>query len=106
MLTPQHSLHLRRLVEFLVALDKYCDEFVLQASTQKTNTSNNEIAMPPGDLVSTLGKKIQGVNLLEIEAYLRSSKIARKISGYSDKVAEKEAVGRCNDAPCIYGLIA
>ena len=41
------------------------------------------------ELVSSLGSKVEGVNLVEIEAYLRSSKIARKISGYSDKEAEK-----------------
>ena len=45
------------------------------------------------ELVSSLGSKVEGVNLVEIEAYLRSSKIARKISGYSDKEAEKETNG-------------
>jgi len=45
------------------------------------------------DLVSSLGSKVEGVNLVEIEAYLRSSKIARKISGYSDKEAEKKSNG-------------
>jgi chromosome transmission fidelity protein 1 len=73
-----------------VALDKYCDE---TRAKSKANYSNYELAMPPGDLVSALGEKIQGVNLLEIEAYLRSSKIAIKISGYSDKVEEREALG-------------
>src|SRR5258708_7456009 len=43
------------------------------------------------ELVSSLGSKVEGVNLVEIGAYLRSSKIARKISGYSDKEAEKES---------------
>lgn len=73
-----------------MALDKYCGEIELKA---KATSSNYELAMPPGDLVSVLGEKIQSVNLLEIEAYLRSSKIGRKISGYSDKVEEKEALG-------------
>jgi chromosome transmission fidelity protein 1 len=27
------------------------------------------------DLISKLGRKVEGVNLLEIEAYLRSSKV-------------------------------
>jgi chromosome transmission fidelity protein 1 len=49
--------------------------------------------MTPSDLVAALGKKVQSINLLEIEAYLRSSKVARKISGYNDKLAEKEASG-------------
>ncbi|PVF94648.1 DNA repair helicase [Serendipita vermifera] len=88
MLSPQNLLHLRRLVEFLVALDKYCDE--LEVNT-KAGQSNGEVMMTPGELLAALGKKVQGVNLLEIESYLRSSKVARKISGYNDKVTAKEA---------------
>ena len=80
-----------------MALDKYCDEIESKA---KATYSNYELGMPPGDLVSALGEKIQGVNLLEIEAYLRSSKIAIKISGYSDKVEEKEALGERTDTHC------
>lgn len=79
------------MVEFLVALDKYCDEL---ATTADSNSSNTETMLTPSELVAALSKKIQGVNLLDIESYLRSSKIARKISGYSDKVAEKEALGK------------
>jgi len=48
------------------------------------------------EFVSSLGSKVEGVNLVEIEAYLRSSKIARKISGYSEKEAEKESNGMNN----------
>ena len=44
-----------------------------------------------GELVAKLGSKNEGVNLLEIEKYLRASRIARKISGYCDKIEEKEA---------------
>jgi len=91
LLTPRHALHLRRLTEFLVALDKYCDETAKQASETTPVSPTSEIMMTPGDLVAALGKKVQSINLLEIEAYLRSSKVARKISGYNDKLAEKEA---------------
>jgi chromosome transmission fidelity protein 1 len=90
MLSPQNSLHLRRLVEFLVALDKFCDESEVNA---KGGQSSGEVMMTPGELLAALGKKVQGVNILEIEAYLRSSKVARKISGYNDKVAAREAIG-------------
>ena len=34
-----------------------------------------------------LGRKVDGINLLEVENYLRASKIARKVSGYADKAA-------------------
>ena len=74
-----------------MALDKYCDETAKQASETTPVSPTSEIMMTPGDLVAALGKKVQSINLLEIEAYLRSSKVARKISGYNDKLAEKEA---------------
>lgn len=78
----------------MVALDKYCDDIAKQASENASNLPSSEIMMTPGDLVAALGKKVQGINLLEIEAYIRSSKIARKISGYSEKLAVKEAAGK------------
>jgi len=56
----------------------------------KTRVAGVEV-MTPGELLQRLGRKTEGVNLLEIEAYLRSSKIARKISGYSVKALEKAA---------------
>ena len=34
-----------------------------------------------GDLVSRLGAKIDGFNLLEVVQYLRESKLARKVGG-------------------------
>lgn len=86
MLTPQHALHLRRLVEFLVAVDKYCNDLATQFTGAET-----ENMMTPGEMIAVLGEKVQGINLLEIEKYLRTSKIARKVSGYSDKLAAKEA---------------
>jgi chromosome transmission fidelity protein 1 len=58
-----------------------------------SSTAPSESMYTVSDLVSSLGSKVEGVNLVEIEAYLRSSKIARKISGYSDKEAEKESNG-------------
>ncbi|EJU03231.1 hypothetical protein DACRYDRAFT_106396 [Dacryopinax primogenitus] len=41
-------------------------------------------------VAESLGQKVDGINLLEIEQYLKESKIARKISGYNDKLAEDQ----------------
>jgi len=76
-----------------VALDKYCDDLAKQALEAAPMLPINELMMTPGDLVAALGRKVQSVNLLEIEAYMRSSKVARKISGYNEKLAKKEAYG-------------
>ncbi|KAJ7695957.1 helicase C-terminal domain-containing protein [Mycena rosella] len=86
-LSASNVLHLKRLVLFMDALKKYVVEW--KAQHGEPDKSKVEL-MTVAELLDRLGRKISGVNLLEIEGYLRSSKIARKISGYSDKEAEKE----------------
>ncbi|KAJ7857745.1 helicase C-terminal domain-containing protein [Mycena leptocephala] len=86
-LSTSNMLHLKRLVMFLDALQKYALEW--KEKNGKADASKVEV-MTVADLLDRLGRKVAGVNLLEIEAYLKSSKIARKISGYSDKEAEKQ----------------
>ncbi|KAJ7366620.1 helicase C-terminal domain-containing protein [Mycena albidolilacea] len=87
-LSAQNMLNLRRLVMFLDALQKYAVEW--KEKNTKSNGSKAEV-MTAAELVDRLGRKASGVNLLEIEGYLKRSKIARKISGYSDKEAEKQS---------------
>ncbi|KAJ7163289.1 helicase C-terminal domain-containing protein [Mycena filopes] len=85
-LSSTNTLHLKRLVMFLDGLQKYALEW-----KEKNAKADSKVeVMTVADLLERLGRKIAGVNLLEIEAYLKSSKIARKISGYSDKEAEKK----------------
>ncbi|QRW20305.1 chromosome transmission fidelity protein 1 [Rhizoctonia solani] len=43
------------------------------------------------EFIRMLGAHAENINPLEIEKYLRESKIARKISGYSDKLADAAA---------------
>ncbi|KAJ7505517.1 helicase C-terminal domain-containing protein [Mycena galericulata] len=86
-LSAGNMLHLKRLVTFLDALIKFVLDWKEQSG--KADMSQGEV-MTVANLLERLGRKVSGVNLLEIEAYLKSSKIARKISGYSDKEAEKE----------------
>lgn len=94
----------------LDALQRYADEWQQtqhagdadRQQTDKQHTqgpkSGNEKArgagvevMTPGELLHRLGRKTEGVNLLEVETYLRGSKIARKVSGYSVKTLERAA---------------
>jgi chromosome transmission fidelity protein 1 len=77
-------------VEFLAALNALCD------ARLASSTAPSESMYTVSELVSSLGSKVEDVNLVEIEAYLRSSKIARKISGYSEKQAEKESNNASN----------
>ncbi|GJJ13140.1 hypothetical protein Clacol_007390 [Clathrus columnatus] len=85
-LTALHALHLRRLLRFLVALRKFLENW-----RSTSSAPIKEEVMNVNKLMDALGPYVEGINLLEIEAYLKSSKIARKISGYCNKEAEKTA---------------
>lgn len=88
-LSAVNMLHLKRLVVFLDALKKYVLEWK-DAREGKGPSEKTEV-MKVAELMEKMGKKVAGMNLLEIEGYLKRSKVARKIAGYSDKQAEKEA---------------
>ncbi|KAI1785288.1 DNA repair helicase [Ganoderma leucocontextum] len=101
-LSTAHSLHLKRLTNVLDALAKFAEEWreaQLNPGTEKGQGKGKAEGkkgpgvevMTSGELMARLGRKAEGVNLLEIEKYLRESKIARKISGYSVKELEKAA---------------
>ena len=70
---------MKRLAGVLMALLKVCEEFKAGPEPSKDSI------ITASELVTKLGAKNEGINILEIERYLRSSHIARKISGYSDK---------------------
>lgn len=93
-LSTQNSLHLKRLISLFDALAKYTEEWKTQQSTnnssQPTKKTHDEV-LTSGELLRKLGRKVEGINLLEIESYLKKSKIARKISGYCVKELEKAA---------------
>ncbi|KAI0644923.1 DNA repair helicase [Trametes meyenii] len=110
-LATAHALHLKRLMNLLDALVLYAEgwrDARGQGQVQETERSQKFKAkaqegekgkaglsdvevMTSAELLQRLGRKTEGVNLLEVEKYLRESKIARKISGYSVKTLEKAA---------------
>ncbi|KAF8967073.1 helicase C-terminal domain-containing protein [Flammula alnicola] len=86
-LSAVNMLHLKRLVVFLDALKKYVGEWKDTRAKEKEKTEIMTVAQ----LTERMGRKVSGINLLEIESYLKRSKVARKIAGYSEKQAEKES---------------
>ncbi|KAG5648406.1 hypothetical protein DXG03_004980 [Asterophora parasitica] len=105
-LGPANLLHLKRLVVFLDALKKYVLEWresrIAKPATARTgmSTQTEKVeVMTAVELLERLGRKASGINLLEIEKYLRSSKVARKIAGYSDKEVEKNGGKCCKQRP-------
>jgi chromosome transmission fidelity protein 1 len=78
-LGPGNMLHLKRLVVFLDALRKYVVEWKQARISQSTEGGNHgrgssEI-ITVAELSERLGRKAAAVNLLEIAAYLKRSKV-------------------------------
>jgi chromosome transmission fidelity protein 1 len=70
-LSPANMLHLKRLVVFLDALKKYVGEWKDVRVKEKEKTE----VMTVAQLTERMGKKVAGINLLEIESYLKRSKV-------------------------------
>jgi chromosome transmission fidelity protein 1 len=75
-LSTSNMLHLKRLVMFLDALQRYALEW--KEKNGKADASKVEV-MTVADLLDRLGRKVAGVNLLEIETYLKSSKVSQAL---------------------------
>lgn len=80
-LNTQHSLHLKRLIGLLEALVKYAEEWRGQRVGSKENGEKKEKlpmveVVTSGELLVRLGRKADGINLLEVERYLRDSKVS------------------------------
>ncbi|KAI0657701.1 DNA repair helicase [Cubamyces menziesii] len=92
-LSTMHALHLKRLMNLLDALNQYAEEWRDAHSKHESGKPRppDVEVMTSAELLQRLGRKTEGINLLEVEKYLRESKIARKISGYSVKTLEKAA---------------
>jgi chromosome transmission fidelity protein 1 len=109
-----HLVHLKRLLVFLDALKQYVLEWKESKTVKSGGNDNNSgqrkidstEVMTISEFMERLGRKAGGINLLEIEQYLKTSKVvdqmnyqkirliiytqvARKISGYAEKQAEK-----------------
>ncbi|KAL0576051.1 ATP-dependent DNA helicase chl1 [Marasmius crinis-equi] len=86
-LSAQNLLHLKKLATFLDALKKYLVEWQSEATKHPHRTE----VLNAAEFLERIGRRAVGLNMLAIEKYLKTSKIARKIAGYADKQAEKES---------------
>lgn len=68
-------LQLKRLVVFLDALKKYVGEWKDARAKEKEKTE----VMTVAQLTERMGKKVAGINLLEIESYLKRSKVCHPL---------------------------
>lgn len=77
-LSTMHSLHLKRLMNLLDALAKYAEEWRDEQLKPKADQGRRRPdieVMTSGELMQKLGRKAEGINLLEVEKYLRESKV-------------------------------
>lgn len=71
-----HMLHLKRLVTFMKALKEYLVEWAKPpAGASQPHAKAKTEAMTSADLLQRVGKNVAGFNFLEIEGYLRKSKV-------------------------------
>ncbi|KAF4591168.1 ATP-dependent DNA helicase chl1 [Pleurotus pulmonarius] len=75
-----HMLHLKRLVTFMKALKEYLVEWAKSpAGTPHPHAKAKTEAMTPANLLQRVGKNVAGINFLEVESYLRKSKVTNVI---------------------------
>ncbi|QRV77770.1 chromosome transmission fidelity protein 1 [Ceratobasidium sp. AG-Ba] len=100
-LKTRHTIHLTRLSVLLGALLAFAESWlngtVTAGAKERPEGANTKKKLPQEEMfgvaefLQMLGAHAENINPLEIEKYLRESKIARKISGYSDKLADAAA---------------
>jgi chromosome transmission fidelity protein 1 len=73
-LSAMHALHLKRLLNFLDAFQKVAMDWMAQKSSAISKRQDTEVMTVP-DFIHRLGRKVEGINLLEIESYLKRSKV-------------------------------
>ncbi|KAH7103380.1 DNA repair helicase [Auriculariales sp. MPI-PUGE-AT-0066] len=87
-LAGRHLVQLRRLTNVVAAVEKFCIE---QGKAMiKPNAGEQSKMWAVQDVEAALGRAAEGINLLEVNAYLRSSKLARKAASYVEKQKRKQ----------------
>ena len=89
-LKGRHLLQLRFLINVVAALEKFC---LAQLAAAQPGSGEQSKMWTVRDVEAALGRGADGVNMLEINAYLRTSKLARKAASYVDKQKRKEQGG-------------
>lgn len=78
-LSTAHGLHLKRLVAVLKELQSYGTQWMMERKAQPSGQQIRQEVVTPGELFQRLGRKVEGINLLDINQYLRSSKVNDQI---------------------------
>lgn len=83
-LSHDHLLHLQKLRVSINAIQQFAVEWKSSGRNQGAPSPRTTEVMSTKEFVTKIGKNIEGINFLDLRLYLENSKIARKISSYSD----------------------
>lgn len=86
-LKATHALWIRQTLSVLQGLVRVC-EGSLEAAAKDKGTFKPEM-MDTITLMNRVGGGTDQVNLVEMVAYLKESKLARKVSGFTERTAEE-----------------
>jgi hypothetical protein len=94
-LKPVHALWVRQTLSVLQGLVKVCERYVSEQThgTSKDKGKSKVEMLDTNQLMGRLGGGSDQVNLMEMVTYLKESKLARKVSGFTEKSAEEAAKG-------------
>lgn len=93
---------MKRLTNLLDALAKYAEEWrdeQMKPKGEQGRRGPDVEVMTSGELMHKLGRKAEGVNLLEIEKYLRESKVRRNFGVYGPPLTLNRSHARYLDIP-------
>ncbi|ORX33827.1 hypothetical protein BD324DRAFT_643783 [Kockovaella imperatae] len=83
-LKPTHALWIRQTLSLLQGLVGVCERVLASHGNGKAKAE----MIDTNTLIGRTGKGNDQVNLMEMVKYLKESKLARKVSGYTEKLAE------------------
>ncbi|EIW70152.1 hypothetical protein TREMEDRAFT_29466 [Tremella mesenterica DSM 1558] len=110
-LKPIHTLWIRQTLSVLTGLSKVCLSFSTatpSSSNSSQNKSRSEM-MDVNTFMARAGGSTDQVNLMDLVRYLKESKLARKVSGFAEKVEEaskKRNKGERSDVRTRHAAIA
>lgn len=74
-LSAQHGLHLKRLIKYMEAMQKVMEDWKATKTKAGSATDERTEVLTISNFMEKLGRNAVGINLLEIEAYLKRSKV-------------------------------
>lgn len=74
-LSALHSLHLKRLINYMEAIQKVMEDWRATKTKAGLTTDTRTEVLTISNFMERLGRKAVGINIVEIEAYLKRSKV-------------------------------